>query len=664
MPLLDDVKLPTDTPPAPGTTAGERAPEALTTRGLVVGAVAAGALGLGCVYATMVLRGSYMDHDFSTPGALFILFVLVVLGRGVLRRIAPKLALTPAELTFSYVMLLMASAIPTLGFTAQIIPLITAPYYFATPENRWERLFWPYIPKWIAPHDPNVVKGLYEGWAKGAAVPWGQWLPPLLAWLPLIAALHFGMICVMVIFRRQWVEHERLPYPVVQLPLALATGYDSGSPKPFFRQVTTWIGFALPFVFGSLIGLHHYFPSVPAPRMEWTFPCFRQHNTLVLRISFPMLGFFYLVPLDTLFSLWSMNLIAFCASGVLNVLGLELNENLGVFSSSSPLLSHLGMGAMLALAISGLRVGRHHLENVWRKVWGQAPEVDDSQEIMSYRTAFFGLVACTLVMAVWLNASGLPFWLTFPFLLFAFVIFFGLTRIVSEMGIAEAGTAAIAPSQMTSTFGYGPIGPRGLMALSLAHIWTSENRTFVMASAANGLKLATEVRLRGRRLLVGMLVALAVAIVSSVWLTLRHAYLEGGTVLQWWFFRYNPRFVYGWAADTATNPPRPHVGGMGLAGAGAAMFLLFASLRQRFTWWPFHPAALAVAATWSMDQIWLMCLVAWLCKLLALRYGGLRTYRAARSVFLGLILGQFVTNGLWLFVDHFAGMRGNEIFWL
>ncbi len=638
-------------------------PEALTTRGLVVGSVAAAALGLGCAYGTMVLRGSYMALDFSTPGALFIFFVLVAFSSGVLKRLAPRFALSTAELTTAYIMLLLASAIPTMGLTGQIIPLIAAPHYFMTPENKWADLLIPYLPTWSGPSDPTVVTGLFEGWARGTEVPWGYWLPPLLAWLPFIAALYFGMICLMVIFRKQWVENERLPFPVTQLPLAMASGYDSGSPKPFFRQPTTWIGFAIPFLFAAMIGLHHYFPSVPTPKVVWTFPLFRRRISLICRISFPMLGFFYLVPLDTLFSLWSLNLVFLCIRGILGILGLELQETL-IFGARSPLFAHLGMGAMVALVISGLRVGRFHLRDVWRKTWGSAPDVDDSYEMMSYRTAFWGLVACMLVMAVWLNLSGMPFWLTVPFLLVAFTLFFGLTRIVSESGVAEAVASAIAPGMMVSTFGTGPFGQRGLVANGLTHVWCSDIRTFVMASSANGLKLATVVGLRGRRLLVGMIVAIILAAATSIWITMRQAYFEGGQVLNSWFFNSGPNAIYRWTADRIANPTGPHWGGMGVTAGGAAAFLLFTFLRQRFTWWPFHPVALAIAPIWIMDQLWFMCFVAWLLKMLILRYGGLKTYGNIRSVFLGLILGQYVANGMWLFIDHFAGTRGNQIFWI
>ncbi len=627
-----------------------------------MGAVAATALGLGCSYSTMVLRGSYMALDFTTPGALFILFVLVVLSGGILRRFAPKLALTPAELTTAYIMLLVASAIPTMGFTAQLIPLISAPHYFATPDNKWAEILLPHLPSWTGPSDPLVITGLYEGWAAGSP-PWKEWLGPLLAWLPFIGSLNFAMICVMVVFRKQWVDNERLPFPVTQLPLAMATGYDAGSERPFFRQPMMWIGFAIPFIFASLIGLHHYFPTVPLMKVAWTFPMFRRHATMIFRVSFPMLGFFYMVPLDTLLSLWVLNLVGFCVKGVLGILGLELRETL-IFGTNSSLFAHIGFGAMIALVVTGLRVGRFHLADVWGKAWGRRPGVDDSGEIMSYRTAVFGLLVCGVIMCGWLNLCGMPFWLTAPFMLIALTLLFGLTRVVAESGVAEAVAAAIAPGMSTCIFGSRAFGSSGLMTLGLTHVWNSDVRTFVMASSAHGLKLASSQRLGGRKLLLGMVLAIALAAVASIAVTLRQAYTEGGLVLNSWFFNSGPNTIYRWTADRITNPTGPHVGGMAVAAGGAGLFLLFTLLRQRFAWWPFHQIALAIAPVWIMDQLWFMAFAAWVFKMIILRYGGLKTYGTMRSAFLGLILGQYTANGIWLFIDHFAGTRGNQIFWI
>lgn len=46
-----------------------------------------------------------------------------------------------------------------------------------------------------------------------------------------------------------------------------------------------------------------------------------------------------------------------------------------------------------------------------------------------------------------------------------------------------------------------------------------------------------------------------------------------------------------------------------------------------------------------------------------LRYGGSQVYEKGKLFFIGLIVGQFVVNGIWLFIDYFAGKTGNILFW-
>ena len=47
-------------------------------------------------------------------------------------------------------------------------------------------------------------------------------LVPLASWCSLIVAVYLMMIAAMVLVRRQWVEHERLVFPLIQLPLDIA----------------------------------------------------------------------------------------------------------------------------------------------------------------------------------------------------------------------------------------------------------------------------------------------------------------------------------------------------------------------------------------------------------------------------------------------------------
>jgi hypothetical protein len=65
-----------------------------------------------------------------------------------------------------------------------------------------------------------------------------------------------------------------------------------------------------------------------------------------------------------------------------------------------------------------------------------------------------------------------------------------------------------------------------------------------------------------------------------------------------------------------------------------------------------------------MDQLWFSIFLAWLFKLLAMKYGGPSFFRRTRPFFLGLILGQFTIAGLWLLIDLFTGMTDNVVFWI
>ena len=82
------------------------------------------------------------------------------------------------------------------------------------------------------------------------------------------------MISIAVILRKQWVDHERLTYPMMQLPIAMIEDDEGPRPsliKPLFRDWLFWAGFALPFIVGLNNGLMRYFPLDPiyAGRSYW-----------------------------------------------------------------------------------------------------------------------------------------------------------------------------------------------------------------------------------------------------------------------------------------------------------------------------------------------------------------------------------------------------------
>ncbi|MFQ6099323.1 MAG: DUF6784 domain-containing protein, partial [Armatimonadota bacterium] len=125
-----------------------------------------------------------------------------------------------------------------------------------------------------------------------------------------------------------------------------------------------------------------------------------------------------------------------------------------------------------------------------------------------------------------------------------------------------------------------------------------------------------------------------------------------------------PMACYRWVQERLTAPAPPSAVGWMLTAAGAAIMMFLQAMRMRFAWWPFHPVGFAIGGVWIMDQMWFTCFLSWLAKAVILRYGSMKTFRAARPFFLGLILGQFTCNAVWLFIDHFTGHTDNRIFWI
>jgi hypothetical protein len=635
-----------------------------TWRAFLVGSLGALAIGIGDQYGLMVIHGSYMSIDFSTAGAIFLFFILVAIINSAIGKLNRRAALTSPELKTVYIMMTISCAIPTMGLTAQILPILAAPFYYAIPENSWAEILQPHIKSWLVPQGQRYIKYFYEGLPSWEDIPWGIWIKPLLIWGILLLSLYFVMICVMVILRKQWIERERLVFPLAQLPIEMVQDTKNSPFKPFFRSPIMWIGFGIPFLLGSMKGLNFYFPSVPNLELVQGVSIFRNSLWLSFRLSFPMLGFFYLVHLDAAFSLWFFNLLSLLVRGIMNTFGVSMREGLGIYGTPSPIFAHLGMGAMITLVLMGLWVGRSHLKDVIKKAFTGDSKIDDSGEIISYRVAFWGLVIGLIIMTVWLTLSGIPLAVTLLFLFGAMLLFMGLTRVVSESGMAEAVASTISSSFVVSGIGTGPLGPGGLTAMSLTYIWAADLRTFVMASTANSLKIIEGESRRKKPLFWAIMLSIILTMVSSSWILLKLAYKYGGLNCNDWFFSGGARAPFDFFVSKIINPSEPNwLGWYITAGGSIGMwFLMF--MRSKFLWWPFHPIGFAIGPVWIMDQIWFTIFIAWLIKAVVVRYGGLKLFQKLRPLFLGLILGQFTCNGTWIIIDAIAGGRGNRIFWI
>jgi len=362
--------------------------------------------------------------------------------------------------------------------------------------------------------------------------------------------------------------------------------------------------------------------------------------------------------------MWVFGLGGSFYDGLSKFLGFRSPERLDVYGGAPyPDLGHFGMGAMIALVLLRLWVGRAHLAAVLRRAFGRPTDADDAHEPLSYAAAFWGAAAGGLVMLLWLMATGFSFFIALVVLAAAFIGFVGLTRVIAEIGVPTSIVPLITSDFTVSAVGTSAIGPKGLVAMPWTYVWDGDVRTFVMCSAAHGMRACSERRRGYRGLPAAMLLAAVLAMAVSIPATIHFAHEEGGINMAPWYFNRHPHHAFGFIGTLIQQKPRPPDGRGWIATAiGAGAMVLFSFARHAFVWWPLNPVALPIAAVSWTHWLWLSFLIAWLIKTRVLKYGGAKLYLKLKPFFLGLVLGQYAGAALWQAVDAVCGVQGNIIF--
>ena len=638
---------------------GDPYQSAITLRGILVGSAMCLVIAIGVPYGGMVIRGTRLGLSSLTPAAFFLLFVLLVSVHLLLGSLRRRWAFQWGELLTIFFMMMVATAIPTRGVVGMFLPMVTGTYYYATPENEWAELIHPLLPRWLVVDNPEAIAAFYEGGVGAMQIPWDSWLPTLACWLAFYTAFYLTLISVMVILRRQWVEHERLAYPLAQVPLAMIEEGGGGLLKPFFKNGVMWIGFAIPFLINSLNALHHYNPEVVSLDLATRILLFPE-KSLRVEVNFLMLGFAYLISSTISFSLWFFYFVRVVQEHLLFVIGLQdAQSELGPWTV--PGMGHQMMGALIVLVVYGLWSARAHIGEVWHQALGRSAAVDDSSEIMSYRSAVIGCGAGAGSMVVWLWLSGIPAWIAPLFVFAGLVLFVGLARVITEAGLPTVTPAMVPAGFVVSSVGVPALGSVGMVAAAYTLVWAGDFLVFMTAPLANGLRLSSEMAGRKRLLFWAVVLAMGISLVVSTWFTLYLAYRYGAVNLHSQYFESFAAFPSEFAAKKLAAPTGPSLEGWIWLGAGTAAMAALTLARLKFYWWSLHPLGFAVSAGWVMDTIWFSVFLAWLCKVMILKYGGAGTYQKSKAFFLGLALAQVVAGGLWLVVDGFTGNVGNRI---
>ncbi|MDP6042620.1 MAG: hypothetical protein QGG64_28980, partial [Candidatus Latescibacteria bacterium] len=165
---------------------------------------------------------------------------------------------------------------------------------------------------------------------------------------------------------------------------------------------------------------------------------------------------------------------------------------------------------------------------------------------------------------------------------------------------------------------------------------------FCMPGAANAVR-AGEASVQGRRrlggaILMGALLSLFACISVTLWLGY---FGTGAENFGSYDFTNGNRHGYNYtvsAIKSKTSAVRDWWGpGFGLLGGMITALLIF--LNHRVPWWPLHPVGFTVSFQYPTRASFFSIFIAWLCKLIVIRVGGIMLYNRSRVFFYGLLIG-------------------------
>ncbi|MCY4570463.1 MAG: hypothetical protein OXD49_19420 [Candidatus Poribacteria bacterium] len=611
-------------------------------------------------YAELVI--TYIQIGFlQLPPAVIGLFFFLVLGNRLLERLNDRFGLSPRELMCIYCMMLVASMISSRGVMEKLIPALIAVNYFTNETNSWDTLFFPHIKPWLIPFSPEqkgqatIAISFYEGIQTGDSIPWRAWVEPLCVWGVLVFLVFTAFLCLAAILRKQWIENEKLTFPLVSLPLEFVH-----EGRGFLRNRLMWLGFALPALIFTLNGFHEIWPQIPNFPLRYLLnPYFteRPFNAIAytpIFLSFAAVGFFYLLPTQLLFSLWFFFLFTRFQDIVAAIFGWRV--------STMPLyptrlyIGYQVAGAYIVLVISFIYMGFPHFRRVFRRAF-TATKGADAEELLSDRTAVWVLIISLILAIVWCYTAGLNLgFAAFEILVYVCIIAVVMARSTAEGGLLMTETSFRPLDLYQLIANKAALGTQSLTVLSLLDaIFTRDQRGLILTGFLDGLKIRDRVGMSYHSLVgvfvLGSTLAFLCAAVIHLWLPYTHganymySYTYRGNPL--WAFQDNVAAMEGLGADLRTT------GGL-FFGIGALVTTGLVILRMLYWWCPLHPLGYALSASWTLIVFWFPVFIAWGIKTPLLRYSGIRQYQRLRPFFLGMVFGEFSMAVIWTLISWSA----------
>ena len=595
--------------------------------------------------------GPWFTYSSFPSGALVGLVFLVVFANLALRLVHRAWVFSRQEQLLVFCMLFVAAAIPCEGIGRYFFQMVAGPPYLARRADiPWaqEGGALQAAPEGLVlSKDPlsTAARQYYEG---GNRIPWRFWARPLAHWAAFLVPMYLAVFFLCGILRRQWVEVERLMFPLARVPLEFTEHErpESALPDVFYRK-----GFVMGLVF---VGAYRLLSGLPClfggQAAGIAFPFQEMFRGTFLadlgfvnqRLNLAVIGFAFLVPADVSLGVWLF--FMFSRMEMLWGRALAIPD---MATPNAQFFRWQQLGAYVSFVGGMLFMARRHLAGVLRKACGLSGGTDDSREPISYPLAFWGFVVSIGACLGWYVYHGMRLPTAVAVLGLVFLWFLVYARIVSQGGLYVAVNQWNMPGVIHSLSGGYAFGASGAVIAAMQGTLLFGGRTTLLSSQTmNAFRISSVFGKRARLLLPALIVSVLLALVMMTHQVLRQAYTMGAVNFSDTLQMVMPRGAFSRAQNIILSPGQsvdPHVGALSMGVIGMTVLML---LRGGLYWWPIHPIGFLASTGYHAQRLWLPFFLGWLVKVGIMKLAGGRTLRHARDFFIAIIIAHFSISGL------------------
>ena len=618
-------------------------PRGVTTRAVLIGLALTPLNVFFVVKATVTMGGfRFAGRHSLFVNTIAVLFLLVLVNRWLKQR-RPRWAFSAGEMLTIYLMLTMGTGLISSAFDlgGALATTITYPFWFASPESKWQELLWPNMPTWLTVQDHDVLSGFYLGNSSpytGDVI--RAWATPAIWFSAFIGAIAWVCLCLNSIVRRRWEEEEKLPFPITTLPVQMVDERTG-----LFQNKLWWVGVSVGLALGMWNAISGLFPSIPAFPLAADFGSYVQNRPpwdfmrwTALEWQPFSIGLCYLIPLDLALSLFVFDMFWTAEYIVSGHLGWSTSQ-----WSGFPYGDQQTAGGFAAILLAAAWLDRKYLVEVVKRALGMESALrEEGREAFSYRFALLGAAAGIAFLWWFLARGGMQGWVALAFVAIYFPTALVISRLRAQLGPPAHSLGASMPNWiLPALVGTRTLGPRTMGMFAALSPFLGEQRNNPMPLQLEAFKMSEGNRMERRRIAIALALVPPLAILCYFWATIHVGYGLGmaSSAVGYYPYLHVPRLNIATFEDAVKYPSGMDVPSTMAMAFGLVFTLALLWVKLQFQWWPLHPVAFPIALSSTVQSLRLAIFATWLCKALLLRYGGLPAHRRALPLFLGLLAG-------------------------